>query len=162
MALPMVSLTVVVLLMPLLLQRIDPVPGIASFPATVAGLVVLSGAAGVAIGAWIPLDQFRSRSIARPFRLLQDLLSHDFYTERVYQVTIVAWVAGLARLANWLDQRLVNGFVDGIGRLSLESAENLKLSVSGQLQSYVLTVIVAIVLLLMALSWSGALVGVLP
>ncbi|MEB3320970.1 MAG: NAD(P)H-quinone oxidoreductase subunit F [Cyanobium sp.] len=162
MALPMVSLTVVVLLMPLLMQRIDPVPGIASFPATVAGLVVLSGAVGVAIGAWIPLDQFRSRSIARPFRLLQDLLSHDFYTERVYQVTIVAWVAGLARLANWLDQRLVNGFVDGIGRLSLESAENLKLSVSGQLQSYVLTVIVAIVLLLMALSWSGALVGVLP
>jgi NAD(P)H-quinone oxidoreductase subunit 5 len=155
MALPMVSLTVVVLLMPLLMQRIDPVPGIAAFPLVVAGLVALSGGAGVAIGALIPLDQFRSRSIARPFRSLQDLLSQDFYTERVYQLTIVAWVAALARLANWLDRRLVNGVVDGIGRLSLQSADNLKLSVSGQLQSYVLTVIVAIVLLLMALSWLG-------
>jgi len=43
--------------------------------------------------------------------------------------------------------------VNGIGSLSLQSAENLKLSVSGQLQSYVLTVIVAIVLLLSALGW---------
>jgi len=161
MALPMVSLTVVVLLMPLLMQRIDPVPGIAAFPIGVAGLVALSGAAGVLIGALIPLDQFRSRSIAQPFRSLQDLLSHDFYTERVYQLTIVAWVAALARLANWLDRRLVNGVVDGIGRLSLQSADNLRLSVSGQLQSYVLTVIVAIVLLLTALSWSGVR-GVLP
>jgi NAD(P)H-quinone oxidoreductase subunit 5 len=48
---------------------------------------------------------------------------------------------------------VVNGLVNGIGSLSLQSAENLKLSVSGQLQSYVLTVIVAIVLLLSALGW---------
>ena len=43
--------------------------------------------------------------------------------------------------------------MDGVGRLSLATAEGLKLSVSGQLQSYVLTLIVAIVLLLGALQW---------
>jgi len=37
--------------------------------------------------------------------------------------------------------------------LSLQSAEGLKLSVSGQSQSYVLTVLVAIVLFLTAVSW---------
>jgi NAD(P)H-quinone oxidoreductase subunit 5 len=37
--------------------------------------------------------------------------------------------------------------------LSLQSAENLKLSVSGQLQSYVLTVVIAIVVLLSSLTW---------
>jgi NAD(P)H-quinone oxidoreductase subunit 5 len=43
--------------------------------------------------------------------------------------------------------------VNGIGRLSLASAEGLKLGVGGQLQSYVLTVVAAIVLLLVSLQW---------
>ena len=57
-------------------------------------------------------------------------------------------MAGLARLANWFDQAVVNGFVNGIGRFSLITAEGLRQGVSGQLQSYVLTLIVAIILLL--------------
>ncbi len=153
MALPMVSLTVLVLLTPLLMQRIDPVPGIGSFPLPVFAAVLSSGAVGVAIGAMVRLDQFWSRAIQKPLRTIQDLLAFDFYTERIYRATIVALVAGLARLTNAVDQRLVNGLVNGIGSLSLQSAENLKLSVSGQLQTYVLTVVVAIVLLLSALGW---------
>jgi NAD(P)H-quinone oxidoreductase subunit 5 len=43
--------------------------------------------------------------------------------------------------------------VDGLGRLSLVTAEGLKLTVSGQLQSYVLTVIAALLLLLGSLQW---------
>ena len=157
MALPMVSLTVIVLLMPLLLQRIDPVPGIASFP-WAAGLGVwLSAALGAAVGAWMPLDQFWSRSIAQPIRTFQDLLAFDFYTERVYRVTVVAFVAQLARLSNWVDQRVVNVLVDGVGRLSLASAEDLKFSVSGQLQTYLLLMVVAIVGLLVTLTGLGGL-----
>ena len=57
-------------------------------------------------------------------------------------------VASLARFTRWFDITVVKGLVDGVGRLSLTTAEGLKLSVSGQLQSYVLTLIVAIVLLL--------------
>ncbi|SBO42586.1 NAD(P)H-quinone oxidoreductase subunit F [Cyanobium sp. NIES-981] len=153
MTLPMVSLTVLVLLTPLLIARLDPVPGIASFSWTVAAAVAGSGLMGVAIGAAIPLDQFRSRTSQQPLRGLQDLLAFDFYTERVYRSTVVALVALLARLTDWLDRRVVNGLVNGLGRLSLQSAEGLKLGVSGQLQSYVLTVVVAIVLLFSALSW---------
>lgn len=89
----------------------------------------------------------------QPLRVLQDLLASDFYTDRIYKATIVAAVAGLARLTNWVDQVLVNGLVNGIGRLSLASAEGLKLAVNGQVQTYVLTVIVAIVLLLISLRW---------
>ncbi len=157
MALPMVSLTVIVLLMPLLLQRIDPIPGIAAFPLAAGVGVGLSAALGVAVGAWMPLDQFWSRSIAQPIRSFQDLLAYDFYTEKVYRVTVVAFVAQLARFSNWLDQRVVNGLVDGVGRLSLASAEDLKLSVSGQLQTYLLLMVVAIVGLLATLSGLGGL-----
>jgi NAD(P)H-quinone oxidoreductase subunit 5 len=153
MALPMVSLAVIVLLLPWIMQRIDPVPGIASFPGTVALAVAGSGAAGVIIGCLLPQDQFWSRSSRPTLRVVQDLLAYDFYTPQIYQATIVRVVAGLAQATRWFDLNVVKGLVDGVGRLSLASAEGLKLSVSGQLQSYVLTLILAIVLLLGALQW---------
>jgi NAD(P)H-quinone oxidoreductase subunit 5 len=153
MALPMVSLTVLVLLTPLLMAKIDPVPGIGAFSLPVAIAVAGSGLAGVAIGSQIGLDQFWSRSIQQPLRGIQDLLAFDFYTERIYKATIVAFVAGLARVINGLDRLGVNGVVNGIGRLSLQSAENLKFNVSGQLQSYLLTVVISLVVLLTSLNW---------
>ena len=135
------------------LQRIDPVPGIASFPGTVALAVAGSGTVGVIIGCLLPQDQFWSRSSRPTLRVVQDLLAYDFYTPQIYQATIVRVVAGLAQATRWFDLNVVKGLVDGVGRLSLASAEGLKLSVSGQLQSYVLTLILAIVLLLGALQW---------
>ena len=154
MALPMVSLTVVVLLLPLILQRLDPVPGIAAFDWPVALMVMGSGIAGILVGALLPQDQFWSRSTAPWLRVLQDLLAYDFYTPELYRLIIVTPVASLARFILWVDRTLVKGFVDGVGRLSLSTAEGLKLTVSGQLQSYVLTLIVAIVLLLAAYQWA--------
>ena len=153
MALPMVSLTVLVVLMPLLMARLHSVPALASFSWPVALAVTASGLVGALGGSLVPLNKFWSRSTTRSLRLLQDLLASDFYTDRIYRATIVAAVAGLARLSNWIDQTLVNGLVNGIGRLSLASAEGLKLGVSGQLQSYVLTVLAAILLLLASLQW---------
>lgn len=162
MALPMVSLTVIVPLMPLLMQRIDPVPGIAAFSIPVAIAVAASGLLGIAMGSWMPLDQLWSRSILMPIRTVQDLLAFDFYTDRFYRATIVAFVASLARMASWFDRNVLNTIVDGIGRLSLASAENLRLSVSGQMQSYVLTVILAILLLFVVLSWGYGALEILP
>jgi NAD(P)H-quinone oxidoreductase subunit 5 len=153
MALPMVSLTVLVALMPWVMARIDTVPGIATFGPTTAIAVVGSGLAGLLAGALVRLDKFWSRSVIKPLRMLQDLLAFDFYTDRIYRSTIVAFVAGLARITNGFDQVVVNGLVNRIGRFSLASAEGLKLGVSGQMQTYVLTTLVAIVLLLTSLSW---------
>jgi NAD(P)H-quinone oxidoreductase subunit 5 len=72
----------------------------------------------------------------------------------IYRATIVRLVSGLATATRWFDLTVVKGLVDGIGRLSLVTAEGLKLSVSGQLQTYVLTLILAIVLLLGLLQWT--------
>ena len=153
MALPMVSLAVLVLLIPVVIERIDPFLAIPSFSSTSTLLVVGSGLAGVLGGVLVQLDAFRSRSLFRPLRMLQDLLAYDFYTEGIYKATIVAFVAGLARLTNSVDRDLVNGLVNRIGSASLASAEGLKLGVSGQLQSYVLTLVSAIIMLLASLSW---------
>jgi NAD(P)H-quinone oxidoreductase subunit 5 len=151
MALPMVSLTVIVLLVPLIMQRIDPVPGIGAFSQPVALAVVSSGLVGVVLGSLIPLDSFWSRSRQPLVRVVQDLLAYDFYTPEIYQRTVVNLVASVARFTRWFDIQVIKGGVDGIGRLSMATANGLKLTVSGQLQSYVLTVIVAVVLFIGAL-----------
>ena len=151
MALPMVSLTVIVLLLPLMMQRIDPVPGIADFPPAVALAILISGAIGVLLGSLVHLDQFWSRSRQPALRVLQDLLAYDFYTPEIYRQAIVNPVASLARLTRWFDITVIKGLVDGVGRLSMATAEGLRYGVSGQLQSYVLTLVAAIVLLLVTL-----------
>ena len=153
MALPMVSLAVLVLLTPLVMGRIDPNTAINNFSTSSSLLVLVSGIAGALVGGLVELDAFWSRSLFRPLRMVQDLLAYDFYTERIYKSTIVAFVAGLAALVNSVDRVLVNGLVNRIGSASLASAEGLKLGVSGQLQSYVLTLVAAIIVLLASLAW---------
>lgn len=155
MALPMVALTVIVLVSPLLMQRLYPVPGIAAFPAHVTALVAASGVLGVVIGCLQPLRKFMSRSIVQPVRLMQDLLAYDFYTDRVYRFSIVRMVSSLAQAADWIDRIVVNGMANGVGRFSLASAEGLKLGVSGASQTYVLTVVAAVVLLLVLVLGHG-------
>ena len=153
MALPMVALSVIVVLIPFLLVRLESMEGLLAFPLWAAVLVVASGLAGLVAGALLPLSKAWSRSLNPLLRWFQDLLAYDFYTERFYRITIVNVVAEISRLAAWFDQTIVDGLLHGVARFSLSSAESLKLSVSGQTQSYVLTVLVAIVLFLTSVSW---------
>ncbi len=155
MALPMVTVAVLVLVTPLVMARIDRVPGIGAFSTVTALALVGSGLAGLLAGSVVPLDTFWSRSVRQPLRVLQDLLAFDFYTDRIYRATIVAFVAGLARITNGFDQLVVNGLVNRIADVSMASAESLKLGVSGRLQTYVFTVVAAIVLLVSSLAWLG-------
>ena len=153
MALPMVSLAVVVLLVPLIFHRIYPIAGVEVVSLLSMVAVVVSSLVGVVIASGIALDKFGSRSVFKPLRTLQDLLAYDFYTERFYRSTVVAFVAFLARITDAFDRLLLNRFVNRVGTSSMVSAEGLRLAVSGQTQSYVRTVLLAIVLLLSALVW---------
>jgi NAD(P)H-quinone oxidoreductase subunit 5 len=153
MALPMMSLLVLVVLTPLLIQRLATLLPIS--PLSWWSLLWLwtTSLVGLVAGAIAPLDRFWSRSVYPPVRRLQDLLANDFYTEQIYNATIVAFVARLAALVNSFDRLVINRLVDLVGSLSLASAATLRLGVSGQLQSYVLTLVLAIVLLLGSLTW---------
>jgi NAD(P)H-quinone oxidoreductase subunit 5 len=156
MALPMVSLAVIVLLTPLVVDRLTPTHALAPLSSPTAVLLVASSLLGLAGGVLIRLDRFWSRSVFPPLRALQDLLAADFYTDRLYRVTIVAFVAGLARLTSRFDRAVVSGLANRVGLASLASADTLRLGVSGQLQSYVLTLVAAIVLLFAGLVWFRA------
>ena len=101
----------------------------------------------------VPLNKAWSRSLFKPLRTLQDLLAFDFYTDRIYRATIVAFVAALSRLTNGFDAAVVNVLVDRVGSLSMAAAGSLRLGVSGRMETYVLTALVAILLLLASLNW---------
>ncbi len=156
MALPMVSLAVIVLLTPLVVDRLTPTHALAPLSIPTIVLLVGSSLLGLAGGVLIRLDRFWSRSVFPPLRALQDLLAADFYTDRLYRVTIVAFVAGLARLTSHFDRTVVSSLANQVGLASLASADTLRLGVSGQLQSYVLTLVAAIVLLFAGLAWFRA------
>jgi NAD(P)H-quinone oxidoreductase subunit 5 len=152
MALPMVSLAVLVALLPAVMRRLEPYLGLGPVSATAGLLVLASGVLGLVAELALPVSRFSSRSVIRPLRAIQDLLAADFYTDRLYRSTIVAFVAGIARLTNGFDRQVINRLAERVGLASMATAEGLKLSVSGQLQSYVLTVITAIVLLFVGLA----------
>ena len=153
MAFPMVALSVIVILTPVLLIRLESLDGLLAFPLWAAALVVGSGVVGMVAGTLVPLSKAWSRSINPWLRWFQDLLAYDFYTERFYRITIVNVVAGFSQLASAFDRVVVDGLLHGMARFSLQSAEGLKLSISGRSQTYVLTVVAAILLFLTSLSW---------
>ncbi len=154
MAVPMVFLSVFTLLLPLLMDQMRLIPTweYVNPPAVV--MLVVSGIAGLAIGMAIPLQKSLSRSIQRPLRLLQDLLAYDFYTDRLYRVTVVSAVDTIAQFTSWFDRFVVDGLVNLVGLASLFSGESLKYSISGQSQGYIFTIVLGVSLLGVLMTWS--------
>ncbi|OLP16831.1 NAD(P)H-quinone oxidoreductase subunit F [Leptolyngbya sp. 'hensonii'] len=153
MAVPMVSLTIVTLLVPLMLQRLELLPDWEYLNKPALLLVVLSGVVGCGMGSAIGLRRNWSRPMQISLRFLQDLLAYDFYVDRFYRLTVVFTVGGLSRLAAWFDRYVVDGAVNLVGLASILSGEGLRYSASGQSQAYLLTILIGVGLLGMLMTW---------
>ncbi|MEO0758926.1 MAG: NAD(P)H-quinone oxidoreductase subunit F [Cyanobacteria bacterium J06648_16] len=153
MATPMVSLTIFVLTVPLILARMSLLPPPRYINMTAAALLVACGLLGAGLGATFSLNRTMVRSMRKSVRLLQDLLAYDFYTERLYDRTVVSAVSQLSRFSSWFDRYVVDGAVNFVGAASLLSGEGLKYSASGQSQSYILTILVGVGLLTALTMW---------
>ena len=162
MALPMVTLTILTLLLPLMLQQWYLLPSWESLDWYIVGSLVASTVAGVTIGATIHLHKAWSRSRILVWRFIQDLLGYDFYIDRIYRLTIVSAVALLSRISAWSDRFLVDGLVNLIGFAAIFSGQSLKYSISGQSQGYMLTIIFVISILGFFISFSLGLFDKLP
>ena len=93
MALPMVVLMGFTLHVPLLLLQWQLLPEWATLNPTVAGLLVLSSVLGIATGGLIYLNGRWAKPVKLGWQPLQDLLAYDFYTAKLYRVSIVFVVA---------------------------------------------------------------------
>jgi NAD(P)H-quinone oxidoreductase subunit 5 len=154
MAVPMVILSVVTLLVPVIMGKLALLPPLEYIDWPVTVLMLITGWAGVLIGATVPLSKSLARSLNRPVRIAQDLLAYDFYTERLYDKTVVAAVSSLANFSSWFDRYVVDGLVNGVGLASLFGGEGLKYSASGQSQLYLLTIFAGVGLLGVFMTWT--------
>ncbi|MGI0486017.1 NAD(P)H-quinone oxidoreductase subunit F [Pantanalinema rosaneae CENA516] len=154
MAVPMVTLTVFTLLVPVILQYLSLLPDWMYMNWEGSGLLVLSGVLGCISGAVIHLNRAWSRPVQTPLRFIQDLLAYDFYIDHLYRVTVVWAVNSISRLSYWFDRYVVDGAVNFVGLASIFSGESLKYSISGQSQFYLLTILLGISVLGIVLTYS--------
>ena len=162
MAVPMVTLTVLNLLMPFVLQRWDVMPDWENLTIEVVSLLLLSSLLGCAAGGWFYLrsdlrsdpEAVRSRLSKLAKNPLREILADDFKMNQLYQVTVVLAVYSGSRFAAWFDRYVVDGLVNFVGVASLFSGESLKYTITGQSRTYLLTLFVGILLSLTLLGWT--------
>ena len=153
MALPMVTLSVVTLLVPLMLQQWQLLPSWEDLNWSALLLLVASSSLGVAIGCNIYLHKAWSRPVQLQWRFVQDLLGYDFYVADVYRVTVVFGVNLISKISAWLDRYVLDALVNLIGIATIFSGQTLKYTISGQSQAYMLTILVGVSLLGITISW---------
>ncbi|HCF28915.1 MAG TPA: NAD(P)H-quinone oxidoreductase subunit F [Cyanobacteria bacterium UBA11049] len=154
MAVPMVSLSVVTLLVPLMLQQSELLPSWENVNLFALTLLVSSSSLGVAIGSTIYLHKAWSRSAQLQWRFVQDLLGYDFYVDDLYKVTVVFGVNLVSKISAWIDRYILDGLVNLVGLATIFSGQSLKYTISGQSQIYMLTILLGMSLLGLAISWS--------
>lgn len=154
MAVPMVSLSVITLLVPVMMQRLGLLPSWAYINTATMILLIVSSLVGCALGSTIYLHKAWSRSVQLPWRFVQDLLGYDFYIDRLYRLTVVGAVNLMSQFSAWFDRWVVDGAVNFVGLASIFSGESLKYSVSGRSQSYLLLILVGVSALCFLMTWS--------
>ncbi|GBO52037.1 NADH dehydrogenase subunit 5, Involved in CO2 fixation [Pseudanabaena sp. lw0831] len=115
--------------------------------------LILGGSsfAGLATGGYLYLNQQVPKPVTLPWQGLQKFFANDFYTPKLYKVTIVGLVDGVSRGMCWFDRFFVDGVGNFFGLATLFSGQNLRYSTFGQLQLYTLTIMVGIGVLLLLL-----------
>ncbi|AFY60911.1 NAD(P)H-quinone oxidoreductase subunit F [Synechococcus sp. PCC 6312] len=144
MAVPLVSLTILCVLVPVILARFQLLPLAADLDWTAVVLLTGSGIIGMAAGGLVNLNRTWSRPLQGQLRFLQDLFAYDFYVDRLYRVTVVAGVQILSQLSTWLDRYVVDNVVNLTGRAALAGGEFLKYGTGGQSQAYLILIFSAL------------------
>ncbi|MEI2578730.1 NAD(P)H-quinone oxidoreductase subunit F [Scytonema sp. PRP1] len=153
MSLPMIILLAFTLHLPLVLQSLSLLPSWATLNKDVALLLIWSSVFGCSISSVIYLGNVIPKPIRFPIKPLQDLLAYDFYTPKLYRMSIVLGVDLISKLADMIDRLIFDGIVNLVGLISILSGEGLKYSTSGQTQFYAFTVLLGVGVLGMLVSW---------
>ncbi|MCA1991549.1 MAG: NAD(P)H-quinone oxidoreductase subunit F [Coleofasciculus sp. S288] len=153
MVFPMLLLMGFTLHVPLILLQWQLLPSWATLNATVAGLMMVSSAVGCGLGAFIYLNDGWAKPVQFGSKSLQDFFAYDFYTQKLYRLTIVFVVDLISRAISWTDRYIVDGLVNLVGLVTVFSGQSLKYNVSGQTQFYALTILLGIALLGLLVSW---------
>ncbi|AFY91751.1 NAD(P)H-quinone oxidoreductase subunit F [Chamaesiphon minutus] len=145
-SLPVITTAVFICHLPLMLRNLDLLPSWGALDTMFAPLLVWSSISGITISAVIYSVNAIPKPVKLPMPAIQNFFAYDFYVQRFYQLTIVLLVATSARITNWFDRYIVDGFVNIIGLGTLFGGQTLKYTTSGQSQFYVLVAFTGIIL----------------
>ncbi|NJL42811.1 MAG: NAD(P)H-quinone oxidoreductase subunit F, partial [Pseudanabaena sp. SU_2_4] len=154
-AVPMVSMIITTLLVPLMLRDWQMMPDRSNWNWYEVGLLVGSGAIGCLVGGAIYLrTSYEMGStvpmLPRPVRpiwkFIQDLLAYDLYVMGIYRVSVIFLVGNGSRLIAWVDRYIVDGAVNLFGFASIFTGETLKYTITGRSQQYLLTIVIGVFL----------------
>ncbi|MFN5764585.1 MAG: NAD(P)H-quinone oxidoreductase subunit F [Pseudanabaena sp.] len=148
---PMTLMAGVVLHVPQMLIAWGVIPNWTQMLSPDALLLIGSSVAGLATGGYLYLNQQVPKPVTLPWLGLQNFFANDFYTPKLYKVTIVGLVDGVSKAMYWFDRIFVDGVVNFFELATLFSGQNLRYSTFGQLQLYTLTIMVGIGVLLLLL-----------
>ncbi|AIE75188.1 MULTISPECIES: NAD(P)H-quinone oxidoreductase subunit F [unclassified Synechocystis] len=155
MAVPMVSLIIMTMLVPIApiqwsfwLSATSPLSLSSSLTQWAMPVLIGAGIMGILLGSLLPLRRNLSRSSQLPVRFLQDLFAYDVYLDKIYGATVVAAVAAIAKTSTWFDRYVIDGIVNLVSLVTIFSGSALKYNVTGQSQFYLLTILVGVALLI--------------
>ncbi len=151
-ALPMVFLTVFTLLAPAIMSQLSLLPDLDDISWVEYGSISLSSLLGFGVGGLLYFKSDRT-PIKLSLPWFQDLLTYDFYVEKLYDNTIVWLVVRFSQITAWIDRYVVDGLVNLVGFATIFSSEGLKYGTSGQAQSYFFTITVGAGVLGLMVAW---------
>jgi NAD(P)H-quinone oxidoreductase subunit 5 len=151
-ALPMVFLTVFTLMIPAVMWQLSLLPDLDDISLLEYSSISLSTILGFVVGGLLYFRSDRTQiKLSLPW--IQELLTYDFYVEKIYDSTIVFVVVRLSKVTAWIDRYIVDGFVNLVGFATIFSSEGLKYGTSGQMQTYALTITVSAGVLGVTIAW---------
>lgn len=146
-SLPVITAAVFICHVPIMLRDFGMLPSWGELDSMFATLLVWSSISGITISGVIYGVDSIPKPVQLPIPALQNFFTYDFYVQRFYQLTIVWLVAISARIINWFDRYIVDGFVNFVGMGTLFSGQALKYSTSGQSQLYILVAFSGIIII---------------
>jgi NAD(P)H-quinone oxidoreductase subunit 5 len=153
MVIPMVVLMGVTLHIPLILMEWNLLPTWANLNVPVAGALIGSTVIGGGLAGFIYMSDRISKPVKFGPQSVQDFFAYDFYTAKLYKLTIVFAVGLVSQIVFWFDRYIVDGLVNLVGLFTVFSGQSLKYNVSGQTQFYALTILLGVAVLGMLLAW---------
>ncbi len=134
----------VTLHIPMILAALDLIPALEGIPV---GVMTGSSLVGITLGAWLYLPRERQPVNWAFLADWQDLLAKDFYTPKLYRASVVFVARLISNVTALFDRYVVDGLVNLTSLAVLAGGQVLKYTTSGQLQAYVLTIVVGVALL---------------
>lgn len=151
--LPMTIVMGFALHVPILLSQWHLLPSWHNLDIIVVSSLTISTIVGGGLAALIYLNDGIAKPIQLQPKAVQDFFAYDLYTAQLYKITIVFVVGLVSQLIAWFDRFIIDGVVNLVGLATVFSGQGLKYNVSGQTQSYVLTILIGIALLGIALGY---------